>query len=300
MTYYYSVNSNIANPTHMKKQPQQQEQESGNIMNLHSQLNSPTCAPDNHDRGNTNKTSPVIQDKQRVYTETLLVGPSIINASPPKNNRNISLPSMNEFIHNQNDNRILSRDHPSNHNPWCIPPPHFTFSSSSSTPVPHRRSMVSDNPHHPFQQQITSSDTLDSRTTITATTKSRPLKRQRTITPPNAYILPKKRSEKEKQRCHSCQSTETPEWRKGPLGPRTLCNACGLIWTKLCKQQDEGDKSRRKFKNNRSTSSTASPSTTSITTITSPVTMEDCKYFSYLFWVKLEAFTSNLLILTNR
>lgn len=132
---------------------------------------------------------------------------------------------MNEFIHNQNDNRILSRDHPSNHNPWCIPPPHFTFSSSSSTPVPHRRSMVSDNPHHPFQQQITSSDTLDSRTTITATTKSRPLKRQvkvirtvyhfkltkfllhkqRTITPPNAYILPKKRSEKEKQRCHSCQ-----------------------------------------------------------------------------------------------
>ncbi|KAI7898121.1 uncharacterized protein BX663DRAFT_267690 [Cokeromyces recurvatus] len=37
-------------------------------------------------------------------------------------------------------------------------------------------------------------------------------------------------------KCHSCQSTETPEWRKGPLGPRTLCNACGLIWTKLCKQ----------------------------------------------------------------
>ncbi|KAG1054543.1 hypothetical protein G6F46_002166 [Rhizopus delemar] len=29
-------------------------------------------------------------------------------------------------------------------------------------------------------------------------------------------------------RCQSCQSTETPEWRKGPFGPRTLCNACGL------------------------------------------------------------------------
>lgn len=29
-------------------------------------------------------------------------------------------------------------------------------------------------------------------------------------------------------RCHSCQTTETPEWRRGPDGARTLCNACGL------------------------------------------------------------------------
>ncbi|KAI9487354.1 MAG: hypothetical protein EXX96DRAFT_552813 [Benjaminiella poitrasii] len=46
----------------------------------------------------------------------------------------------------------------------------------------------------------------------------------------------KKRKCSKQNKCHSCQSTETPEWRKGPLGPRTLCNACGLIWTKLCKQ----------------------------------------------------------------
>ncbi|KAI9495025.1 hypothetical protein BDB00DRAFT_266844 [Zychaea mexicana] len=39
------------------------------------------------------------------------------------------------------------------------------------------------------------------------------------------------------KQCHSCQSTETPEWRKGPMGPRTLCNACGLIWAKLARQQ---------------------------------------------------------------
>jgi len=31
-------------------------------------------------------------------------------------------------------------------------------------------------------------------------------------------------------RCHSCNRTETPEWRRGPDGPRTLCNACGLRW----------------------------------------------------------------------
>ncbi|KAI9253380.1 hypothetical protein BDA99DRAFT_169657 [Phascolomyces articulosus] len=39
------------------------------------------------------------------------------------------------------------------------------------------------------------------------------------------------------KQCHSCQSAETPEWRKGPMGPRTLCNACGLIWAKLARQQ---------------------------------------------------------------
>ncbi|KAI8595339.1 hypothetical protein EDD21DRAFT_313521 [Dissophora ornata] len=29
-------------------------------------------------------------------------------------------------------------------------------------------------------------------------------------------------------RCLSCDSSDTPEWRRGPDGPRTLCNACGL------------------------------------------------------------------------
>jgi len=34
-------------------------------------------------------------------------------------------------------------------------------------------------------------------------------------------------------RCHSCNRTETPEWRRGPDGPRTLCNACGLRWCSI-------------------------------------------------------------------
>lgn len=29
-------------------------------------------------------------------------------------------------------------------------------------------------------------------------------------------------------RCYSCNSGSTPQWRHGPDGPRTLCNACGL------------------------------------------------------------------------
>ncbi|KAI9288240.1 hypothetical protein BC943DRAFT_318052 [Umbelopsis sp. AD052] len=52
-----------------------------------------------------------------------------------------------------------------------------------------------------------------------------------------------KRAGTEKLRCHSCHSTETPEWRKGPMGPRTLCNACGLIWAKLARKKSQsGDR----------------------------------------------------------
>ncbi|XP_041989784.1 uncharacterized protein LOC121741156 [Salvia splendens] len=30
------------------------------------------------------------------------------------------------------------------------------------------------------------------------------------------------------EKCVHCESTKTPQWREGPLGPKTLCNACGL------------------------------------------------------------------------
>ncbi|CCL99268.1 uncharacterized protein FIBRA_01283 [Fibroporia radiculosa] len=49
--------------------------------------------------------------------------------------------------------------------------------------------------------------------------------------------------------CVTCGRTDSPEWRKGPLGPKTLCNACGLRWAKKVRtdksgQQDgEGDAS---------------------------------------------------------
>lgn len=28
--------------------------------------------------------------------------------------------------------------------------------------------------------------------------------------------------------CTQCGTTKTPQWREGPLGPKTLCNACGV------------------------------------------------------------------------
>ncbi|TDL20825.1 hypothetical protein BD410DRAFT_829474 [Rickenella mellea] len=41
-------------------------------------------------------------------------------------------------------------------------------------------------------------------------------------------------------KCHSCNIRETPEWRRGPDGARTLCNACGLHYAKLVRKRDKG------------------------------------------------------------
>ncbi|XP_052191282.1 GATA transcription factor 1 [Diospyros lotus] len=30
------------------------------------------------------------------------------------------------------------------------------------------------------------------------------------------------------RRCYHCLAEKTPQWRTGPLGPKTLCNACGV------------------------------------------------------------------------
>ncbi|KAI4386059.1 hypothetical protein MLD38_004027 [Melastoma candidum] len=30
------------------------------------------------------------------------------------------------------------------------------------------------------------------------------------------------------RKCTHCEVTTTPQWREGPLGPKTLCNACGV------------------------------------------------------------------------
>ncbi|CAO3678220.1 unnamed protein product [Umbelopsis ramanniana] len=53
-----------------------------------------------------------------------------------------------------------------------------------------------------------------------------------------------KQRKKKKQRivedeyvCHECGCVESPEWRRGPNGPKTLCNACGLRFSKYSKKQ---------------------------------------------------------------
>eukprot|EP01113_Clastostelium_recurvatum_P043979 TRINITY_DN7367_c0_g1_i1.p1 TRINITY_DN7367_c0_g1~~TRINITY_DN7367_c0_g1_i1.p1 ORF type:complete len:405 (-),score=101.33 TRINITY_DN7367_c0_g1_i1:120-1334(-) len=44
----------------------------------------------------------------------------------------------------------------------------------------------------------------------------------------------------ESHSCTACGTTSSPEWRRGPQGSNTLCNACGLHYAKLLKK-GQGD-----------------------------------------------------------
>lgn len=41
--------------------------------------------------------------------------------------------------------------------------------------------------------------------------------------------------------CANCGRTSSAEWRSGPTGPKTLCNACGLRWSKARSQAQAAD-----------------------------------------------------------
>lgn len=50
------------------------------------------------------------------------------------------------------------------------------------------------------------------------------------------YLVKRGRKKKANTVCKHCSLTLTPEWRRGPQGLRTLCNACGLFYLKLNKK----------------------------------------------------------------
>jgi len=53
------------------------------------------------------------------------------------------------------------------------------------------------------------------------------------VTPPSKLVTRQYRKKTPPDVCAVCTSRSTPEWRKGPSGLRTLCNACGLTAAKL-------------------------------------------------------------------
>ncbi|OZJ03824.1 hypothetical protein BZG36_03821 [Bifiguratus adelaidae] len=109
----------------------------------------------------------------------------------------------------------------------------------------YREDMMREKSFYPTSQRHSSSVSSSSKHSLRAKSP-----RERDWPPalgPNSYRATEKPSFKYKKsisqplQCHSCRSTETPEWRKGPLGPRTLCNACGLIWAKLSRKKGKED-----------------------------------------------------------
>ncbi|BGP24549.1 white collar 1 protein [Rhodotorula toruloides] len=45
--------------------------------------------------------------------------------------------------------------------------------------------------------------------------------------------------------CANCGRTSSAEWRSGPTGPKTLCNACGLRWSKARSQAVAAENKRK-------------------------------------------------------
>ena len=46
------------------------------------------------------------------------------------------------------------------------------------------------------------------------------------------------KSDQEALVCADCRTTDSPEWRKGPLGAKSLCNACGLRYAKRIRKSE--------------------------------------------------------------
>ncbi|GAA5832892.1 hypothetical protein JCM11251_000519 [Rhodosporidiobolus azoricus] len=51
-------------------------------------------------------------------------------------------------------------------------------------------------------------------------------------------IMDRRRPKTPPDCCAVCSVTETPEWRKGPAGNRSLCNGCGLVAAKRSKERE--------------------------------------------------------------
>ena len=53
----------------------------------------------------------------------------------------------------------------------------------------------------------------------------------------------RKRNRCEGMECQHCGAKESAEWRRGPLGKNTLCNACGLKYSRLTQNRREAGES---------------------------------------------------------
>lgn len=130
------------------------------------------------------------------------------------------------------------------------PPPTIVFppspSSEGGTPpgsVPGSPCMPS-SPHSPVPDIAGESDNPNERKIKNPAggVHVPPLLRPRQIHPTKANKLGiskpvKKRRNTEHLYCRHCGTTETPEWRRGPDGRKSLCNACGLYFSKMIKRE---------------------------------------------------------------
>lgn len=97
------------------------------------------------------------------------------------------------------------RARPSGVSPWLLLPPLFSTSSIKTHDAGKTKESRKKSPHLPLAKQTKEDSPFQSSEPANAAAQLR---------------LTKK--------CTHCEITKTPQWREGPLGPKTLCNACGV------------------------------------------------------------------------
>ncbi|KDP44375.1 hypothetical protein JCGZ_20055 [Jatropha curcas] len=92
--------------------------------------------------------------------------------------------------------------------------------------------------HHPFAVPKVSSDSenyAESRLLIKLPKQVAPEQKKKKKIKFTVPIVPSETSQNSPpqqqqavRKCMHCEITKTPQWRAGPMGPKTLCNACGV------------------------------------------------------------------------
>ncbi|KAF3989172.1 hypothetical protein FT663_03619 [Candidozyma haemuli var. vulneris] len=101
-----------------------------------------------------------------------------------------------------------------------MPKPRAALPTPTPSPLSKKPIVASVSPKLSKPQKYTKKSLLSSPQKEKTIVKSTVAKRRGRKKKPEAY-------------CHQCGSTSTPEWRRGPSGSRSLCNACGLFYMKL-------------------------------------------------------------------
>jgi len=108
-------------------------------------------------------------------------------------------------------------------------------------PVPLRYTSASIEPSNVISKGVEKRPAEQSIEPIIAKRRKSGTESKNNVTKTPANVVGRKRGRKPIDKsnlvCQECGKTETPEWRRGPKGKNTLCNACGVAWMKLMKKE---------------------------------------------------------------
>ncbi|XP_071700693.1 GATA transcription factor 4-like [Rutidosis leptorrhynchoides] len=178
-------------------------------------------------------------------TNDVILPPSHLHSDVIINNNNYNY--NYNYNYSDNDNDILNRHHHSTNftDDLCVPSDdvaelewlsNFVHHSFSDFPASNIAGTINYRPenssfHSRSRSKRTRAPTNNNTWTTTTTTTALPEKTTMKIEPYSSPTSSSSDTTSEGgvlRRCTHCASEKTPQWRTGPLGPKTLCNACGV------------------------------------------------------------------------